>query len=96
MLDGFRQTRLGQPAAEKHGTASAGLMREYGVHMEKTRKYLPAVARLQAGRSSRAGLQVNPQMPGNPPCVGGIAMSTASFAADAYRRPPCLLDTSCQ
>ena len=26
-----RQTRLGQPAAEKHGTASADLMREYGL-----------------------------------------------------------------
>ena len=29
MPGGFRQTRLGQPAAEKYGTASAGLMRQY-------------------------------------------------------------------
>ena len=29
MLGGFRQTRLGQPAAEKYGTVSAGLIRQY-------------------------------------------------------------------
>ena len=29
MPGGFRQTRLGQLAAEKHGTASAGLVRQY-------------------------------------------------------------------
>ena len=57
MLGGFRQTRLGQMAAEKYGTAGAGLMRQYGTHPEKTRKCPLAVARLQAGRSSRAGLQ---------------------------------------
>ena len=57
MICGFRQTRLGQLATKKHGTASAGLMREYGMRLEKTRKSLLAVARLQAGRSSRASLQ---------------------------------------
>ena len=62
-----RQTCLGQPAAKKHGTASAGLMREYGLRLEKARKSLPTVARLQAGRSSRASLRVNPQTPGSPP-----------------------------
>ena len=49
MPGGFRQTRPGQPAAKKYGTVSAGLMREYGTHLEKTSKYLPTVARLQAG-----------------------------------------------
>ena len=51
------QTRLGQLAAEKYGTVSAGLMREYGMHLGKTRKYIPSVVRLQAGRGSRASLQ---------------------------------------
>ena len=46
MLYGFRQTRLGQLAAKKYGTVSAGLMRQYGTHLEKTRKFLFAVARL--------------------------------------------------
>ena len=53
MPGGFRQTRPGQPAAEKYGTISAGLIREYGLHLEKTRKYLPAVVCLQAGRCSK-------------------------------------------
>ena len=66
MLGGFRQTRLGQLAAKKHGTASAGLMRQYGTYPEKTRKSLPAVARLQAGRSSSASLQADSQTPGSP------------------------------
>ena len=57
-LDSWRQ--------KKYGTASAGLVRQCGTHMEKTRKCLPAVASLQAGRSSRAGLQANPQTPGSP------------------------------
>ena len=35
-------------AAEKHRTVSAGLMREHGMRLEKTRKSLPAVARLRA------------------------------------------------
>ena len=48
-----RQTRLGQPAAKKHGTASAGLVRQYGMRLEKARKYLPAVVCLQAGRCSK-------------------------------------------
>ena len=51
----------------KNRTTSAGLMREYGVYPEKTRKYLPAVARLHAGRSSKAGLQADLQTPGSPP-----------------------------
>ena len=38
------ETRLGQLAAEKYGTVSAGLMRQYDTHLEKTRKSLPAVA----------------------------------------------------
>ena len=67
MLYESRQTRLGQPAAEKYGTASAGLMRQYGTHLEKTRKSLPAVARLRAGYCSRAGLQTNPQTPSSSP-----------------------------
>ena len=58
-----RQTRPGQPAAKKHGTASAGLAREYGMRLEKTRKSLPAVARLQAGRGFRAGLQAGHSRP---------------------------------
>ena len=61
-----RQTRLGQPAAEKHRTVSAGLVRQYGTHPEKTRKSLLAVARLQAGHSSRASLQADSQTPGSP------------------------------
>ena len=67
MLYESRQTRLGQLAAKKHGTASAGLMREYGTHPEKTHKSLLAVACFQAGRSSRAGLQADSQTPGSPP-----------------------------
>ena len=47
-LCGLRQTRLGQLAAEKHRTISADLMREYDLHLEKTRKSLLAAARLQA------------------------------------------------
>ena len=49
MLGGFRQTRLGQLAADKYGTVSAGLMREYDLHLEKAHKSLLAVARLRAG-----------------------------------------------
>ena len=71
MVGVSRQTRLGQPAAEKYGTASVGLMREYGMRLEKTRKSLPAVARLQAGRGSKASLQADSQTPGSPPCGGG-------------------------
>ena len=67
------ETRLGQLAAEKYGTVSAGLMRQYDTHLEKTRKSLPAVARLQAGRGSRAGLQADSQTLGSPPCVSGVA-----------------------
>ena len=66
-LGEFRQTRPRQPAAKKHGTASAGMMRQYGTRPEKTRKSLLAVARLQAVRCSRASLRANPQTPGNPP-----------------------------
>ena len=59
MLGGFRQTRLGQLAVEKYGTISADLVREYGTHLEKTRKSLLAVARLPAvptsTRSRRCG-----------------------------------------
>ena len=74
MVGGFHQTRPRQSAAEKYGTASAGPMRQYDTHLEKTRKCLPAVVRLQAGRSSRASLQANPQTPGSPPpCVDGVA-----------------------
>ena len=60
------QTRPGQQAAKKHGTVSAGLMRQYGTHPEKTRKLLLAVARLRAGRGFRAGLQADSQTPGSP------------------------------
>ena len=67
MLSGFHQTRLGQPAAEKHGTISAGLVQQCSTHLEKTRKSLPAVVRLQAGRSSRVGLRADSQTPGSPP-----------------------------
>ena len=75
MVYGFRQTRLGRLVAKKYGTVSAGLMRQYGTHLEKTRKYLPAVARLQAGRGSKASLQANSQTPSSsPPCVDGGAM----------------------
>ncbi len=74
MLYESRQTRLGQLAAKKYGTVSAGLMRKYDAHPEKARKYFPAVARLQAGRCSRASLRANPQTPDNPfPCVVGGA-----------------------
>ena len=48
MLGGFRQTRLGQLAAKKHRTVSAGLVRQYGMRLEKARKYLPAVVCLPA------------------------------------------------
>ena len=48
MLYESRQTRLGQPAAEKYGTVSADLMREYGLRLEKTCKSLLAAVRLQA------------------------------------------------
>ena len=44
MLYESRQTRPRQPAAEKYGTVSAGLMLEYGMRLEKARKYLLAVA----------------------------------------------------
>ena len=70
MLGGFRQTRLGQLTAKKYGTVSAGLMRQYGTHLEKTRKSLLAVARLRAGRSSRASLRADSQTLSSPPCVG--------------------------
>ena len=66
-LGGFMQTRLEQLTAEKYGTASAGPMREYGLHLEKTRKSLLAAARLQAGRSSKASLQADLQTLGSPP-----------------------------
>ena len=66
MVGVSRQTRLGQQAAEKYGTASAGLVRQYGTHLEKTRKSLPAVAHPQASCGSKAGLQANPQTPGSP------------------------------
>ena len=69
MVGVSRQTRLGQLAAEKYETVSAGLMQEYGMCLEKTRKCLPTVARLQAGHSSRASLQADSQTPGSPPCV---------------------------
>ena len=65
-----RQTRLGQPTTKKYGTISAGLMREHSTHLEKTRKSLPAVVRLQAGRSSRASLRADSQTLSSPPCVG--------------------------
>ena len=42
-------------------------MRQYDTHLEKTRKSPLAVARLQAGRSSRTSLQANSQTPGSPP-----------------------------
>ena len=48
-----RQTRPGQPAAEKCRTVSAGLMRQYGTHPEKTRKspsQLPASRRAAVPR----------------------------------------------
>ena len=67
MLYESRQTRLEQLAAKKYGTVSAGLMRQYDAHLEKTRKSLPAVARLQAGRSSRASLQADSQTPSSSP-----------------------------
>ena len=67
MVGVSRQTRLGQLTAKKYGTVSAGLMRQYGTHLEKTRKSLLAVARLQAGRSSRAGLQADSQTPSSSP-----------------------------
>ena len=35
---GSRQARLGQLVAKKYGTVSAGLMRQYDTHPEKTRK----------------------------------------------------------
>ena len=48
-------------------------MRQYGTHLEKARKSLLAVARLQAGRGSRAGLQADSQTPGSPPpCVNKL------------------------
>ena len=71
-LCGFRQTRLGQPTAEKHGTVSAGLMRQYDTHLEKTRKSLLAVARLQTGRCSRASLQANSQTPSSSPASAAL------------------------
>ena len=71
------QTRPEQLTAEKHRTISADLMREYGMRLEKTRKYILAVVRLQAGRSSRSGLQTNSQTPGSPPpCVNSGATPT--------------------
>ena len=67
--------------AKKCRTASAGLMQEYGMRLEKTRKPLPAVARLQAGRGFRAGLQANSQTPGSPPpCVGCDVAAAGSLA----------------
>ena len=76
-----RQTRLGQPAAKRHGTASAGLMREHGTHLKKTRKSLSAVARLRAGRSPRASLRADSQTPGSPPPrrrLRGVALTPPS------------------
>ena len=67
MLYESRQTRLEQLTAKKYGTASAGLMRECGTHPEKTRKSPLAVARLQAGRSSKDSLQADSQTPSSPP-----------------------------
>ena len=64
---GSRQTRLGQLAAEKHGTVSAGLAQGYGMRLEKTCKSFLAVARPQASRGSKAGLQASSQTPGSPP-----------------------------
>ena len=61
------QTRPRQPAAKKHETISADLMQEYSTHLKKTRKSPLAVARLQAGRGSRASLRANSQTPGSPP-----------------------------
>ena len=86
---GSRQARLGQPAAKKHGTASAGLMREYGMRLEKTRKSLPAVARLRAGRGSRAGLQADSQTSGSslpPPPVDGVAATASLSVVEVCRR----------
>ena len=54
-------------------------MRQYDVHLEKTRKSLLAVALLQAGRSSRASFRADSQTPGSLPCVG--------IAAAGRRRP---------
>ena len=42
-------------------------MRQYDAHLEKTRKSLLAVARLQAGRGSRASLQASSQTPDSSP-----------------------------
>ena len=61
-------------------------MRQYDTHLEKIRKSLPAVARLQAGRSSKASLQTNSQTPGSPLCGSG----PSSPDDGAYRRPAVL------
>ena len=56
--------------------------------MEKTRKSLPAVARLRAGRGSKAGLQANPQTPGSPPPrVGGVAATATLSVVVACKLP---------
>ncbi len=84
----YPETRLGQPAAKKHGAASAGLTRQCDTHLEKTRKYLPAVARLQAGRSFRASLQANSQTLGSPPPrVGGVAATATLSVVVACKLP---------
>ena len=80
MLGGSYQTRLGQLTVKKYRTISADLVREYGTHLEKTRKSLLAVARLQSGSSSRASLQANSQTPDSPPpCVDGVAVPRARY-----------------
>ena len=66
------QTRLERLTAEKHRTASADLMRQYGTRLEKARKSPLAAARLQAGRSSRASLQADSQTPGSSPASAAL------------------------
>ena len=84
----FMQTRLEQLTVEKHKTVSADLTRQYGTHLEKTRKSLLAVARLPAGRSSRASLQANSQTPSSPPPYVD-ADDTGAVAASSRRRRRC-------
>ena len=66
---GSRQARLGQLVAKKYGTVSAGLMRQYDTHPEKTRKspsQLPvsrrAAAPWPAFRPTRKRRAVPPSM----------------------------------
>ena len=76
------QTRLERLTAEKHRTASADLMRQYGTRLEKARKSPLAAARLQAGRSSRASLQADSQTLDSPPPASTVSRCRAARCRD--------------